>query len=113
MFSITDNERLRDAYALLMFMQRDISASAEKKAAVKNLAATVKMEIRAYNTSGCSRWCQSWHRYSEPAAYVRFSLPCCSLLRHLARCAPCGWTEPKAAHHDRLLHKQRNRQPTP
>lgn len=49
MFSITDNERLRDAYALLMFMQRDISASAEKKAAVKNLAATVKMEIRAYN----------------------------------------------------------------
>lgn len=49
MFSITDNERLRDAYALLMFMQRDISVSAEKKAAVKNLAATVKMEIRAYN----------------------------------------------------------------
>ena len=49
MFSITDNERLRDAYALLMFMQRDISASAEKKSAVKNLAATVKMEIRAYN----------------------------------------------------------------
>lgn len=49
MFSITDNERLRDAYALLMFMQRDISASAEKKAAVKNFAATVKMEIRAYN----------------------------------------------------------------
>lgn len=49
MFSITDNERLRDAYTLLMFMQRDISASAEKKAAVKNLAATVKMEIRAYN----------------------------------------------------------------
>lgn len=45
MFSITDNERLRDAYALLMFMQRDISASAEKKAAVKDLAATVKMEI--------------------------------------------------------------------
>ena len=35
MFSITDNERLRDAYALLMFMQRDISASAEKKAAVR------------------------------------------------------------------------------
>ena len=49
MFSITDNERLRDAYTLLMFMQGDISASAEKKAAVKNLAATVKMEIRAYN----------------------------------------------------------------
>ena len=44
MFSITDNERLRDAYALLMFMQRDISASAEKKSAVKNLAATAKME---------------------------------------------------------------------
>ena len=43
MFSITDNERLRDAYALLMFMQRDISASAEKKSAVKNLAATAKI----------------------------------------------------------------------
>ena len=26
MFSITDNERLRDAYALLMFMQSDIPA---------------------------------------------------------------------------------------
>ena len=26
MFSITDNERLRDAYALLMFMQSDIRA---------------------------------------------------------------------------------------
>lgn len=49
MFSITDNERLRDAYALLMFMQSDVPASAEKRAAVKNLAATVKMEIRAYN----------------------------------------------------------------
>lgn len=49
MFSITDNERLRDAYALLMFMQSDIPASAEKRSAVKNLAATVKMEIRAYN----------------------------------------------------------------
>lgn len=49
MFSITDNERLRDAYALLMFMQSDIPASAEKMSAVKNLAATVKMEIRAYN----------------------------------------------------------------
>lgn len=31
MFSITDNERLRDAYTLLMFMQGDISASAERK----------------------------------------------------------------------------------
>ena len=31
MFSITDNERLRDAYALLMFMQSDIPASAEKE----------------------------------------------------------------------------------
>ena len=49
MFSITDNERLRDAYALLMFMKGDISASAEKKAAVKNLAATIKREIRDYN----------------------------------------------------------------
>ena len=49
MFSITDNERLRDAYALLMFMQSDIPTSAEKRSAVKNLAATVKMEIRAYN----------------------------------------------------------------
>lgn len=49
MFSITDNERLRDAYALLMFMQSDIPASAEKRAAVKNLAATIKREIRDYN----------------------------------------------------------------
>ena len=30
MFSITDNERLRDAYALLRFMQSDIPASAER-----------------------------------------------------------------------------------
>lgn len=37
MFSITDNERLRDAYALLMFIQSDIPASAEKKAAVPPL----------------------------------------------------------------------------
>ena len=49
MFDIKDNVMFRDAYALLMFMQSDILASAEKKAAVKNLAATVKMEIRAYN----------------------------------------------------------------
>lgn len=49
MFDIKDNGTLRGAYALLMFMQNDISASAEKKAAVKNLAATVKREIRAYN----------------------------------------------------------------
>ena len=49
MFNITDNERLRDAYALLMFMQSDVPASSEKKAAVKNLAATVKMEIREFN----------------------------------------------------------------
>ena len=70
MFSITDNERLRDAYALLMFMQRDISASAEKKAAVKNLAATVKMEIRAYcwvsvkqfSKNDTATACQDWLR---------------------------------------------------
>lgn len=49
MFSITDNERLRDAYALLMFMQKDVPVSSQKKANVKNLAATVKREIRAYN----------------------------------------------------------------
>ena len=49
MFSITDNERLRDAYALLMLMQSDIPASSEKKASVKNLAVTVKREIRNYN----------------------------------------------------------------
>lgn len=54
MFSITDNERLRDAYALLMFMQNDIPASAEKKGAVKNLAATVKREIRSYNNRPAS-----------------------------------------------------------
>ena len=34
---------------LLMFMQSDIPASAEKRAAVKNLAATIKREIRNYN----------------------------------------------------------------
>lgn len=49
MFSITDNEKLRNAYALLMFMQSDIPASAEKRAAVKNLVATIKREIRNYN----------------------------------------------------------------
>lgn len=54
MFSITDNERLRDAYALLMFMQSDIPASAEKRAAVKNLAATIKREIRDYNNRPAS-----------------------------------------------------------
>lgn len=54
MFNITDNEKLRDAYALLMFMQNDIPASAEKKSAVKNLAATVKREIRAYNNRPAS-----------------------------------------------------------
>lgn len=54
MFSITDNERLRDAYALLMFMQSDVPASAEKKAAVKNLAATIKREIRDYNNRPAS-----------------------------------------------------------
>lgn len=48
MFTITNDEKLRDAYALLMFMQRDIPASSEKKASVKNLAVTVKREIRAY-----------------------------------------------------------------
>lgn len=54
MFDITNDEKLRDAYALLMFMQRDISASAEKKAAVKNLAVTVKREIRSYNNRPAS-----------------------------------------------------------
>lgn len=54
MFDITNDEKLRDAYALLMFMQNDIPASAEKKSAVKNLAATVKREIRAYNNRPAS-----------------------------------------------------------
>ena len=54
MFSITDNKRLRDAYALLMFMQSDVPASAEKRAAVKNLAATIKREIRDYNNRPAS-----------------------------------------------------------
>ena len=57
MFSITDNERLRDAYALLMFMQSDAPASAEKRAAVKNLAATIKREIRDYNNRPVPRMC--------------------------------------------------------
>lgn len=42
MFNITDDEKLRDAYALLMFMQKDVPASSKKKANVKNLVATVK-----------------------------------------------------------------------
>lgn len=54
MFSITDNERLRDAYALLMFMQSNVPASAEKRAAVKNLVATIKREIRSYNNRPAS-----------------------------------------------------------
>lgn len=54
MFSITDNDRLRDAYALLMFMQSDAPASAEKRAAMKNLAATIKREIRDYNNRPAS-----------------------------------------------------------
>lgn len=49
MFTITNDEKLRDAYALLMLMQSDIPASSEKKASVKNLAVTVKREIRNYN----------------------------------------------------------------
>ena len=54
MFNITDNEKLRDAYALLMFMQKDVPASSKKKANVKNLAATVKREIRSYNNRPAS-----------------------------------------------------------
>ena len=77
MFSITDNERLRDAYALLMFMQRDISASAEKKAAVKNLAATVKMEIRATTTA--------------PFPMCALSVPTMTAVWSLFSC-PISWT---------------------
>ena len=54
MFSITNDEKLRDAYALLMFMQRDVPASSQKKANVKNLAVTVKREIRSYNNRPAS-----------------------------------------------------------
>ena len=79
MFSITDNERLRDAYALLMFMQSDIPASAEKRAAVKNLAATVKMEIRAYNNRPapdvhiiCADY-DGWSLFSCPMNWTRRS----------------------------------------
>lgn len=54
MFTITNDEKLRDAYALLLFMQRDIPASSEKKASVKNLAVTVKREIRSYNNRPAS-----------------------------------------------------------
>lgn len=42
MFDITNDEKLRDAYALLMFMQKDVPASSKKKANVKNLAATAR-----------------------------------------------------------------------
>lgn len=54
MFTITNDEKLRDAYALLMFMQKDVPASSKKKANVKNLAATVKREIRSYNNRPAS-----------------------------------------------------------
>ena len=54
MFDITNDEKLRDAYALLMFMQKDVPASSKKKANVKNLAATVKREIRSYNNRPAS-----------------------------------------------------------
>lgn len=54
MFNITDDEKLRDAYALLMFMQKDVPASSKKKANVKNLAATVNREIRSYNNRPAS-----------------------------------------------------------
>lgn len=49
MFNITDAERLRDAYALLMFMQMDVSKSAEQRDSVKNFVVDIKREIRAYN----------------------------------------------------------------
>ncbi len=54
MFTITNDEKLRDAYALLMFMQKDVPASSKKKANVKNLAVTVKREIRSYNNRPAS-----------------------------------------------------------
>ena len=54
MFTITNDEKLRDAYALLMFMQKDVPASSKKKASVKNLAVTVKREIRSYNNRPAS-----------------------------------------------------------
>lgn len=54
MFDITNDEKLRDAYVLLMFMQKDVPASSKKKANVKNLAATVKREIRSYNNRPAS-----------------------------------------------------------
>lgn len=54
MFDITNDEKLRDAYVLLMFMQKDVPASSKKKANVKNLAATVKREIRNYNNRPAS-----------------------------------------------------------
>lgn len=54
MFDITNDEKLRDAYALLMFMQKDVPASSKKKANVKNLAATIKREIRSYNNRPAS-----------------------------------------------------------
>lgn len=59
MFDITNDEKLRDAYALLMFMQKDVPASSKKKANVKNLAATVKREIRSYNNRPASNSCMT------------------------------------------------------
>lgn len=76
MFDITNDEKLRDAYALLMFMQKDVPASSKKKANVKNLAATVKREIRSYN--------------NRPASNVRIISGDYFLVRcpHLKGCEP-------------------------
>lgn len=50
MFSITDNERLRDAYTLLAFIRDDVpTTTAEQKSGMAAFMVSIKREIRAYN----------------------------------------------------------------
>ena len=50
MFKITDAEKLRDAYALLAFIQDDVpTTTAEQKSGMAAFMVTIKKEIRAYN----------------------------------------------------------------
>lgn len=51
MFKITDTETLRDAYTLLAFIRDDVPATAaEQKSSLAAFMASIKKEIRAYNS---------------------------------------------------------------
>lgn len=49
MFEITDAEKLRDAYTLLVFIRDDVPAAAEQKSSLADFMVSIKKEIRAYN----------------------------------------------------------------